>query len=434
MGIMNNKNITTKNISAGDLIDIKVEGQIFNGEFIKEEEKLVIIKLKSGYDIALPLNKIDELSIIENTRKVEISEEREIKKTEKADITLITTGGTISSKIDYKTGGVSPSVNSDYYFKISPGLKNIGSIAISDLMKKLSENMLPSDWIDIAREAYSSIKSGSKGIVVTSGTDTMHFAASALSFLLNPLSVPVVFTGSQRSTDRGSTDASTNLFMSAMTARDFDAGESMICMHANLNDEYNYILRGNKARKMHTERRDAFRPINIKPLAKVYTDGKFTDLSDEIIKRNDCTKLNDKIDEKVKLIYSYPSMGGDIIDYYIESKIHGIVISATGFGNLPLEDKTMVSALKNAENKAIPIVITSQTIYGPTNKFVYSTLREISKFENIIYVGDMTTETAFVKMMFALGQTKDIEDIKNIMTKSIAGEKKERSDIGEFLT
>ncbi len=431
---MNAKKIETKNLSFGDIIEIKVNNQLFNGEFIREEENLIIIKLKSGYDIAIPKETVDNISSIEKAKNEEKGEEKENKtKTENPDITMITTGGTISSKIDYKTGGVSPSVDSNYYFQISPDLQKQGKIAVVNLMRKLSENMLPSDWIKIAKEAYASIKNGSKGVIVTSGTDTMHFASSALSFLLNPLSVPVVFTGSQRSTDRGSTDASTNLLLSAFTAKNFPGGESVICMHANLNDEYNYILRGNKARKMHTERRDAFRPINIKPLAKVYTDGKISELSSEIIAKKENTKLNDKIDDKVKLIYGYPSMGGDIIDYYIDSKVHGLVIAATGFGNLPLEDKTVVSALKRAEKEGIPLVITSQTIYGSTNKFVYSTLREISGFENIIYVGDMTTETAFVKLMFALGNSKKLDEIKEIMSTSLAGEIKERREIDEFL-
>jgi len=431
---MSTKKIETKNLSFGDLIEIKVDNEGFNGEFIREEENLIIIKLKSGYDIAIPKDTVDSISIIDKSIKTEEKKERESKpKIENPDITIITTGGTISSKIDYKTGGVSPSVDSNYYFQISPDLQKQGKIAVVNLMRKLSENMLPLDWIKIAKEAYSEIKNGSKGIIVTSGTDTMHFASAALSFLLNPLSVPVVFTGSQRSTDRGSTDAATNLLLSAFTAKKFPGGESVICMHANLNDEYNYVLRGNKARKMHTERRDAFRPINIKPLAKVYTDGKINEISPEIITKKENTKLNDKIDDKVKLIYGYPSMGGDIIDYYTDNKVHGLVIAATGFGNLPLEDKTVINALKKAEKQQIPIVITSQTIYGSTNKFVYSTLREISRFDNIIYVGDMTTETAFVKLMFALGNSKKLEEIKKIMSTSLAGEIKERREIDEFL-
>ncbi len=431
---MNTKKLETKNISFGDLIEIKVDKEEFNGEFIREEENLVIIKLKSGYDIAIPKDTIDSIYIIDKSIKIEEKEEKESKsKIENPDITIITTGGTISSKIDYKTGGVSPSIDSKDYFRISPDLQKQGKIAVVNLMRKLSENMLPSDWIKIAEESYSEIKNGSKGIIVTSGTDTMHFASAALSFLLNPLSVPIVFTGSQRSTDRGSTDAATNLLLSAFAAKNFQGGESVICMHANLNDEYNYILRGNKARKMHTERRDAFRPINIKPLAKVYTDGKIKEISPEIITKKENTRLNDKIDDKVKLIYGYPSMGGDIIDYYTNNKVHGLVIAATGFGNLPLEDKTVVDALKKAEKEQIPIVITSQTVYGSTNKFVYSTLREISKFDNIMYVGDMTTETAFVKLMFALGNSKELEEIKKIMSNNLAGETKERREIDEFL-
>lgn len=427
------KRIEMNNLSFGDLIEVGINNRIFNGEFIKEEENLAVIKLKSGYDIAIPKSSIDNIKIIEKGNREETKQKENKKEIEDPDITIITTGGTISSKIDYKTGGVSPSVDSDYYFKISPDLDKQGKISIINLMKKLSENMLPSDWIKIAKEAYNNISKGSKGIIITSGTDTMHFASSALSFLLNPLSSPVVFTGSQRSTDRGSTDASTNLLLSAFTAKNFQGGESVICMHANLNDGYNYILRGNKARKMHTERRDAFRPINIEPLAKVHTDGKIDELSSEIIPKNQNTKFNNKLDDNVKLIYSYPSMGGDIIDYYIDNKVHGIVIAATGFGNLPLEDKTIINALKKAEKNSIPLVITPQTIYGSTNKFVYSTLREISKFDNIIYVGDMTTETAFVKLMFALGNSKKMEEIKKIMSTNLAGEMKDRSKINEFL-
>ncbi len=430
--MMRENKVNINNLSTGDIVSIKIDKKDFNGEFIREEDDLIIIKLKSGYDIAIPKDTIETISIIEKKK-----EEKEIKREEsvieKPDITIITTGGTISSKIDYKTGGVSPSVESDYYFRISPDLNKQGSIAIKNLMSKLSENMMPSDWVKIADEAYSSIKKGSKGVIVTSGTDTMHFASSALSFLLNPLSIPIVFTGSQRSTDRGSTDASTNLLLSAITAKNFEGGESVICMHANLNDEYNFILRGNKARKMHTERRDAFRPINTLPLAKVYTDGKIEEINEDIIKRAENTIFNKKLDENVKMLYSYPSMGGDIIDYYVDKGVHGLVIAATGFGNLPLEDKSIIKALKKAEESRIPVVITSQTVYGSTNRFVYSTLREISKFDNIIYVGDMTTETAFVKLMFSLGSSSDMESIKETMNKNLAGEIGKRSGIDEFL-
>ena len=348
------------------------------------------------------------------------------------DITLITTGGTISSKIDYETGGVSPSVPPEYYFQLAPDIKKYGNVAIKSLMKILSENMQPSDWIKIANEAHTAIEKGSKGVIVTMGTDTMHFAASAISFMLNPLSVPVVFTGSQRSPDRGSSDAGTNLLMSTATAAKWDGGESVICMHATSNDDYNFILRGNKARKMHTERRDAFRPINSLPLAKVYPDGRIEKTS-EYRGKADSTKINTKLDDNVKLLVSYPSIGGDIIDYYLKNRVSGFVIAGTGFGNLPLDDKTVYSALKKADKENVPVVITPQTVYGATNRFVYSTLRELSKLKNVIYVGDMTTETAFIKLMFALGQSKKIDEIRSIMTTNLAGELSERNEFESFL-
>jgi glutamyl-tRNA(Gln) amidotransferase subunit D len=276
------------------------------------------------------------------------------------------------------------------------------------------------------------IEGGVKGIVITMGTDTMHYTASALSFMLNPLSVPIVITGAQRSGDRGSTDGSTNLLASVITAKRWNGGESVICMHANMDDEYNFILRGNKARKMHTERRDAFRPINIKPLGKVYLDGRI-EKTNEFRERSTETRIDTKLDEKVAILMSYPSFDGKIIDYYISRGIHGLVIAATGFGNLPIINKDLIKSLKHADEKGIPIVITSQTIYGRTNRFVYQTSREMSKFQNIIYVDDMTTEAAFAKLMFVLGHKKKLQDISEMMRTSLAGELSQRNEIDEFL-
>ncbi len=420
-------------LNRGDLLEIVLEEKELHGEFIEydKESGILVIKLKSGYDLALPSSHLKDFRVIQKGRE---KSEKATLESDKGygDITLITTGGTISSKIDYETGGVSPSVPPEYYFQLAPDIKKYGNVAIKSLMKILSENMQPSDWIKIANEAHTAIEKGSKGVIVTMGTDTMHFAASAISFMLNPLSVPVVFTGSQRSPDRGSSDAGTNLLMSTATAAKWDGGESVICMHATSNDDYNFILRGNKARKMHTERRDAFRPINSLPLAKVYPDGRIEKTS-EYRGKADSTKINTKLDDNVKLLVSYPSIGGDIIDYYLKNRVSGFVIAGTGFGNLPLDDKTVYSALKKADKENVPVVITPQTVYGATNRFVYSTLRELSKLKNVIYVGDMTTETAFIKLMFALGQSKKIDEIRSIMTTNLAGELSERNEFESFL-
>ncbi len=430
-----NNNSVLKSLKLGDVMEIAYRRKMLHGEFIRfdEEKQLIVIKLKSGYDVGVPKKEASAIRLLEKRTQKKTAEEK-IKglSFENPDLTIITTGGTISSKIDYKTGGVSPTVPPDYYFQIAPELKNRGNVEINDLMSIFSENMKPSDWVRIARAVHKSIKKGSKGIIVTTGTDTMHFASSAISFMLNPLSVPVVFTGAQRSTDRGSSDASTNLSLSAIAASGWDGGESVVCMHATLNDDYNFLIRGNRVRKMHSERRDAFRPINSLPLAKVHLNGKIERLS-EYRKKAEDTVLNDKLDDNVRLLLSYPGMTGDVINEAIIAGAHGLVIEGTGFGNLPLGEKSLYNALSRADREEIPIVITSQTIYGATNRFVYSTLRELSNFKNIVYVGDMTSETAFVKLMVVLGRTKKLHDVLEVMKKPMAGETGDKEILDGFL-
>lgn len=407
----------------GDLIEARGERN-FEGIFIKEEDGFIILKLKSGYDVVLNKEKF----------KFELKEKGSAKIIEnriesRGDVRLIATGGTIASKVDYSTGGVSPSLDPSYYLQIAPEL--INKVEPETFMNIFSENLTPEDWIKIAKEVYENIRKGYKGIIITMGTDTMHYTAGALSFMLNPLSVPVVITGAQRSSDRGSTDAHQNLIASYYAAKT-NIGEVVICMHAETGDTYNYIIRGNRARKMHTERRDAFRSINALPIGKVYEDGKIEFLS-KYREVSEETKLDTAIEKRVQLLYSYPGFDGEIIKYLVDKGYKGIVIAATGFGNLPMAYESVREGLKYAKEKNVPIVITSQTIYGATNPFVYSTSREMEKLDNIIYVGDMLTETAYTKLMFALGHSQDMKEIKKIMTTNLANEISERSEINTYL-
>ncbi len=432
---MSKKTASLSRFVQGDTLEVDIKGNKLHGSFINfdESDGILVLKLKSGYDVALSKKEVNSISLLEHNEVKKQPETATKKPEQDFDIELIATGGTIASKIDYRTGGTSPSFSGDHYIELAPEMSKYGRINVKVLMNIWSENMLPSDWVKIAKEAYSAInKGGAKGVIVTMGTDAMHFAASALSFLLNPLSVPVVITGAQRSSDRGSSDASSNLLLSSIVASKWSGGESVVCMHATVNDDYNFILRGNRVRKMHTERRDAFRPINTPPLGKVFLDGKIEDIGEHITK-SDKTAIDTKLDANVKLLASYPGMGGEAIKYYLGRKVHGLVIAGTGFGNLPIADKSLMSALKEANKKEVPIVITSQTVYGSTNKFVYSALRELSSLENIIYVNDMLTETAFTKLMFVLGHTRDIKRIKETMQTPLAGELSTRSAITDYL-
>jgi glutamyl-tRNA(Gln) amidotransferase subunit D len=413
--------------SRGDEIIAKGETTI-KGIVVSDYDEFIVVKLKNGYDVVLNKNKY-KIELVKPAEKSE-GEKREEKVPEvKGKISLLATGGTIASKVDYSTGGVSPTLDPEYYFLVAPELRE--NVVPRIIMSIFSEDLIAKEWIKMAEEIYEDIQRGARGIIMTMGTDTMHYTSAMLSFMLNPLSAPVVITGAQRSSDRGSTDAHQNLVTSMYAAMQ-DIGEVVICMHAETSDSYNFLIRGTRARKMHTERRDAFRPINSKPIAKVWPDGKIEYIS-AYRKVAESTILDTKINDKVRLLYSYPGFDGDVIKFYIDKGYEGLVIAATGFGNLPMKHEDIREALAYADKKGVPIVITSQTIYGSTNPFVYSTAREMQKLSNIIYVNDMLTEVAYAKLMFVLGHTKSMKEIKEMMTRNLANEISNRSEIDTYL-
>lgn len=231
--------------------------------------------------------------------------------------------------------------------------------------------------------------------------------------------VPIVLTGAQRSSDRPSSDAFTNLMASVVAAKS-DIAEVTICMHATEDDPYCDLHRGTRARKMHTSRRDTFTSINIDPLARI-ENNKLTikDKEVPITKRNEKElSLNNNLADKVALIKMYPGIDPEIIDIYIDKGYDGIVIEGTGLGHCSDE---VIDKISRATNENIPVVMTSQCIYGRTNMNVYSSGRRLLH-ENVIPVSDMLPETAYTKLLWAAGQTDNMEEIRNIMQKNLKGE------------
>jgi glutamyl-tRNA(Gln) amidotransferase subunit D len=267
-----------------------------------------------------------------------------------------------------------------------------------------------------------------KGIIITHGTDSLHYTSSALSFFLKNLNKPVVLTYSQRSIDRASSDANLNLQCAALAAIS-DMAEVMIVGHASTNDDFCYAIPGTKVRKMHTSRRDAFKAINSKPFAKVYPN------KIEIIsgfKRRFKGKVKDdsKFEEKVALIKFYPGQDPNILDYYIRNKYRGIIIEVLGLGQIAAKGarKGWIKKLKEAERKGIFVFAASQTIYGRLDPYVYSTARDLLK-AGMIYLEDMLSETAFVKLGWILGHEewrRNRETVKEKMLENISGEFNDR--------
>ena len=427
------KNFLKKaDVSIGDTIAIEKEDISYNGILLDRSEDaddgFIVLKLDSGYNLGIdianakiklvekgeePKISYDPITIAEDPKKVEIS--------------IISTGGTVSSIIDYKTGAVHPAFTADDLLRANPELLKQANFKVKALYNILSENMKPEYWVKAANSIFDDINNGVNGVVVAHGTDTMHYTAAALSFILKT-PVPIIITGAQRSSDRPSTDAFLNLTNSVAAAKS-DIAEVSVCMHSNLDDENCYLHKGTKVRKMHTSRRDTFRSINAEPIA-ILNNGKVKKvLTTEYIKR-DSNKLeiNDNLESKVVLIKSFPGIQSDIIDYHIDKGYKGIVIEGTGLGHTP---DYMLDSIKRANEEEIAIVMTSQCIYGKVNMNVYSTGRKLIN-ANVISGEDMTPETAYVKLCWALGQSEKLNDVHKIIKTNIAGELSEKSSIKHF--
>lgn len=418
----------------GDVIKITKNSTSYEGMLLDRaedpEEKYIVLKLDSGYNIGIDVNgavgelveKGEKPKIVLPPLDIDINED-------KHDISIISTGGTVASVVDYKTGAVHPAFTADDLVRANPELLNHANINGKAILNILSENMKPEYWVKTARSIADEINDGAYGVVVAHGTDTMHYTSAALSFILDT-PVPIVFTGAQRSSDRPSSDAFMNL-ISSVVAANSDIAEVTLCMHAEEDDSFCYLHRGSKVRKMHTTRRDTFRSINSLPIAKIRNGTlKLVDKNLEYKRRsNKEVILNDEIEEKVAFIKSYPGIRADLIDYHIDKGYRGMVIEGTGLGHCP---DNLIPSLERAKEENIPVIMTSQCLYGLINMNVYSTGRKILD-SGVISAYDMLPETAYVKLVWALGQSDNIEDVKMIMQANIAGEIGEKSSEKFFL-
>ena len=421
-------------ISIGDIIKITKNDVSYQGILLDRAEdpddKHLVLKLDSGYNIGIDVGgALAELVTKGDKPNLELPPLDIGKDVDKPDISIVSTGGTVASVVDYKTGAVHPAFTADDLIRANPELLVHANINGEAILNILSENMKPEYWVKTARSVADEINSGADGVVVAHGTDTMHYTSAALNFMLDT-PVPVVVTGAQRSSDRPSSDAFMNLISSVVAAKS-DIAEVTLCMHAEEDDSYCLLHRGTKVRKMHTTRRDTFRSINTLPIAKIEKGKlKLVDKNSDYKKRsNENVQLHDDLEEKVALIKSYPGIEADIIDYHIDKGYKGIVLEGTGLGHCP---ENLLPSLERAKDSDIPVVMTSQCLYGLVNMNVYSTGRKIVS-AGVISVFDMIPETTYVKLIWALGQTENIEEVKKIMQTNIAGEIGEKSSEKYFL-
>jgi len=423
------------NAKPGDYVEIHLSKLIYEGvllEVPENEKGIVLLKLDSGYDIGF--NRKDILEIRLKKRAVEKEEKIVIKRNhEKPNVALIITGGTIASRFDPKKGGVSPLTSPEDFFKFYPGLFQLVNVSKIEIpFMKFSENMDFQDWQELAKSVERLLNdSDIKGVIITQGTDTLHYTSAALSFFLRNVNKPVVLTYSQRSSDRASSDANLNLQCAALAAIS-DMAEVMIVGHGTTNDDFCYAMPGTKTRKLHSSRRDAFKVVNSQPFAKIFPD-KIIKISDYKIRNKDKAKVDAVFEDKVALLKFYPGQNPDILDYYLKNKYKGLVIEFLGLGQIAVKGarENWISKLKEAQGKGMIICAASQTIYGRLDPYVYSSGREILE-TGVIYLEDMLSETAFVKLGWVLGHkewAKSREKVKEKMLENFSHEINPRLEI-----
>jgi glutamyl-tRNA(Gln) amidotransferase subunit D len=426
--------LASKNIKPGDVISLvlrdntTLRGVLMPRPGLFSEQQVLVIKLENGYNVGIRVDEILEVHLLEprlTRRQFTTSRGLQVEKT-LPRVTLISTGGTIASKVDYETGAVTPALTPEEITEWVPELEEIAVVSVEELMSIFSEDMEPQYWGQIANSVYRNMISGVSGIVVAHGTDTLTYTASALAFAIQEKPVPVVLVGSQRSSDRPSTDAVFNLISAFLVAAEAPFAESVITMHATTSDPYALVLRGVKARKMHTSRRDAFKPINDTPIAHVDPVKREIKIIGRIIEHRDHGKtpiLRNKFDERVALVKSYPGIQSEIIDFLVDKGFHGLVIEGTGLGHIA---NRVIDSIKRAIDSGIPVVMTSQCLFGHVNLNVYSTGRRLLE-AGVIPGGDMLPEVAYVKLSWILGSiTRDLVEVKSWITRNLVGELNER--------
>lgn len=396
-----------------------------------DDDKHIVIKIITGYNIGIDTGTITSMKETGYKKANYKIPEKKFPITKGLPyVKLFGTGGTIASRLDYRTGAVIPAFSPGELYGAVPELADICNLDTEKIFAVFSENMGPKQYIALAKAIGKEIEKGIDGIVIGHGTDTLHHTGAALTFMCQNLPVPVVLVGSQRSSDRPSSDAALNLMHAMKAAGQGDIAEVQICMFGPTSDEYGLLHKGTRVRKMHSSYRSTFRTIGDTPLAMINRD-KIT-----LIKKNYNKRRNDRdvkilpyFSDKVTMLYYYPGMSPDTLDALVENGYKGIIIVGTGLGHV---NKELYPAIERAHAKGVHMFMTLQTLWGYVHMFVYDTGRDMMA-KGIIPTGNMLPEVAWVKLSWILGQTEDPEEVKKMMLTPINDEITKREPYNGYL-
>ena len=412
----------------GCTLSIETSGKSYKGVLMPHHEfsgeDIVILKVKSGYNIGIRIDESAEIEVVSKPVERVKPESAEETKEGLKTIVLIGTGGTIASYVDYRTGAVHPALSTSDMINAVPEIKEVANLKAKVLFSIFSENMTVPHWQKLAEAIAEELDGGADAVIVPHGTDTMGYTASAESFMLGEVSKPVVFVGAQRSSDRPSSDASCNLMAAAKFCVEGGRAGVFVVMHDGPGDDSFAVHCGTRVRKMHTSRRDAFKSINVPPVAHVDKDGKIVFNTPGRAVSDAKVEARSAMCTDVVLLQFYPGMDPALFhDVVMKSK--GVVIAGSGLGHV---NSNMVPLIKEATDAGIIVVVTSQCLNGRTNLNVYNTGRDMLA-AGAITVWDMLPETAYTKLMWALANTSSVEAAKVVMQTPLAGEMSDRREL-----
>src|SRR3989454_3566160 len=360
---------------------ISKSGAVFEGTLIPRSEYSdqthIVLKMKNGYNIGISLDRTEKLEVIGQGKKPHFT-----KPSPPANhvglprVAIVSTGGTIASRVDYRTGAVQPALTAADLASVVPELSAIAEIDAHILFSEYSENIGPTHWKGMAEEVAKKVADGAEGVVISHGTDTLHYTAAALSFALANLPVPILLVGAQRSSDRPSSDAASNLTGAVALAARADMALVGVAMHQEMSDRYIVAHRGTRVRKCHTSRRDAFKSIGSNPLARYDLQSgqieQFEDAPRRGVRRNLIVKPH--FDQHAYLLKFHPGFNPEMITLAVSTGARGLILEGTGLGHV---SKYCYDAVKKALKEDVPVFMTSQTIWGRVDMNVYVTGRDL---------------------------------------------------------
>ena len=414
----------------GDVIDVHTADGSLKGTLVPryehDDDSHIVIKLKNGYNVGIAIEKVSKVVKVAKGEAPKFVAPQRVAIEGLPRVSILGTGGTIASRVDYRTGAVRPATTSEELYSLFPELSEIASITPEIVLSVYSENLEPGHWEIIARRVSELVTKGVSGILLTMGTDTMGYTAAALSFALKELPVPLFIVGSQRSSDRPSSDAFLNLIGAATMAVEVDFAGVYVVMHADSSDERLAVHMGTRVRKNHTSARDAFESMGIEPICYWSRQGTQLTAREAPPPRGNGSSFvaNPKFDSRVALVKFYPSMSPEYVASLLGSGLRGVIFEGTGLGHINSKNIEIVKRFISDDGGVV--CMTSQCLWGRVDMNVYDTGRDLLK-AGVVALEDMLPETALAKLMWALANCASAEETKGVMRQNLAGEMTGRS-------